>query len=69
MNSVKVVLKEAENGVDTFIIGMVLHHEIKEHFRRNGLHDICVGRTLRIEDYKEGVWEFELDKIKKWSVE
>ena len=69
MNSVKVILKEPENGVDTFIIGRVLHHEIKEHFRRDGFHNILIGATLRIEDYDGAVWKFELEKIKEWSVE
>lgn len=69
MYTIKVVLKEAENGVDTFIIGMVLHHEIIKHIERNEFHDIYVGYTLRIEDYDGDVWEFESDKIKKWSVE
>lgn len=69
MYTVKVVLKEAENGVDTFIIGLVLYYEIIEHVRRNGLLDIPIGATLRIEDYYGGVWKFELDKIKEWSVE
>ena len=68
MYTIKVVLKEAENGVDTFIIGKVLHHEIIEHIRREGFHDILIGATLRIEDYNEGVWKFELDKIKEWCV-
>ncbi|WP_040397601.1 hypothetical protein [Anaerococcus senegalensis] len=69
MYTIKVVLKEAENGADTFIIGRVLHYEIMEHFRREGFHNIPIGATLRIEDYDEGVWKFELDKIKEWSVE
>lgn len=69
MYTIKVVLKEAENGVDTFIIGMVLYVEFMQHFRRDGFYDIYEGGTLRIEDYYGGVWKFELDKIKEWSVE
>lgn len=55
MYTIKVVLKEAENGVDTFIIGLDLYYEIIEHVRRNGLHDIPIGATLRIEDYYGGI--------------
>lgn len=68
MYTIKVVLKEAENGIDTLIIGRVLHHEIIKHIRRYGFHNILIGATLRIEDYDEGVWKFELDKIKEWCV-
>lgn len=69
MYTIKVVLKESENGVDTLTIGRVVYVEFMKHFRRDGFHDIYVGGTLRIEDYDGAVWRFELDKIKKWSVE
>lgn len=69
MRTIKVVLKEPENGVDTFIIYRVFKFGVMYDFRRDGFEDIPVGATLRIEDYDKAVWKFDLDMIKSWEVE
>ncbi|ACV28849.1 Uncharacterised protein [Anaerococcus prevotii] len=56
MTTVNIILKRPENGIGIFNIGHVVTYEVM-----NG--------TLTVEDYNENVWEFELEKIKEWSVE
>lgn len=69
MNTIKIVLKKPQNGVDTFIINRVFKHGTMYNFERDGLKDKFTGATLRIEDYDEAVWEFDLDMIESWEVE
>lgn len=68
MNTIKVVLKEPENGIDTFMIGNVFKYGEIYKFERFHFKDIPVGATLRIESLDESVWEFDFNKIESWEV-
>lgn len=68
MRTIKVVLKEPENGVDTFMIGNVFKYGEIYKFERCQFKDIPILGELRIECLDESVWIFDIDKIESWEV-
>ncbi|WP_262123405.1 hypothetical protein [Anaerococcus sp. Marseille-Q5996] len=68
MKTIKVVLNEPENGVDTFMIGNVFKYGEIYKFERFQFKDIPVAAELRIECLDESVWVFDFDKIQSWEV-
>jgi|GEM_PF-5551284 hypothetical protein len=69
MITIKVVLKEPENGVDTLTIGNVFKYGEMYKFERFHFKDIPVSAELRIECLDESVWKFDIDKIESWEIE
>lgn len=68
MKTIKVVLKEPENGVDTFMIGNVFKYGEIYTFERYHFKDIPVAAELRIECLDESVWVFDINRIESWEV-
>lgn len=66
--TIKVILKEPQNGTDTFIIDNVLKYGEIYTFERWHFRDIPKTAELRIECLDESVWIFDFNKIKSWEV-